>query len=86
MGGSSDGFNASFPGIKLLAQDATGRGVPGLRVRLNVIDVIYPNLPPVATIVTCGLVRSVSEGDSSDLTIEGLKPSEVSTMRDASET
>lgn len=74
-----------YPAIRLQAVDATGRGVPGLRVRMNVFDVSYPNLPSLAEVITCGLVVCPdgpgSAGcDAQELTVEGLLASEVSEM------
>merc|ERR1719305_790172 len=77
------GFDKLFPGkdlplpaIRLRALDAAGNGVPGLRVRLNVFDSIYPNMPPVARVVTCSLLNG-KEGEIEEekvVPIDGMTP------------
>ena len=86
----TNSFNKIFPGkdlplpaIRMRAVDVAGNGVPGLRVRLNVFDSIYPNMPPVARVITCSLLKG-KEGDipaESAVPIEGLTPNEVTEMR-----
>ena len=85
-----NGFNKLFPGkdlplpaIRMRAVDAAGNGVPGLRVRLNVFDSIYPNMPPVARVVTCSLLKG-EEGEipaEKAVPIEGMAPNEVLEMK-----
>ena len=72
-----------FPTIRMRAVDVAGNGVPGLRVRLNVFDSIYPNMPPVARMITCSLLKG-KDGDipaENAVPIEGMSPNEVTEMR-----
>ncbi len=73
------GRELPFPVIKLRAVDAAGRGVSGLRVRLNVFDAIYPNMPPVAKVVTCSLLNPDERG----IEIEGMKPNDKAKMMES---
>merc|ERR1719305_910034 len=84
------GFDKLFPGkdlplpaIRLRALDAAGNGVPGLRVRLNVFDSIYPNMPPVARVVTCSLLKGRDGEDEAEkvVPIDGMAPNEVAEMK-----
>jgi len=84
------GFDKLFPGkdlplpaIRLRALDAAGNGVPGLRVRLNVFDSIYPNMPPVARVVTCSLLKGKDGEDEAEkvVPIDGMAPNEVAEMK-----
>ena len=73
-----------MPAIRLRALDAAGNGVPGLRVRLNVFDSIYPNMPPVARVVTCSLLKKGKKGEieaEKAVPIDGMAPNEVLEMK-----
>ena len=77
------GKDLPLPAIRMRAVDVAGNGVPGLRVRLNVFDSIYPNMPPVARVITCSLLKG-KEGDipaENAIPIEGMSPNEVTEMR-----
>ena len=72
-----------MPAIRLRALDAAGNGVPGLRVRLNVFDSIYPNMPPVARVVTCSLLKG-KDGEieaEKAVPIDGMARNEVLEMK-----
>lgn len=84
-------FILEFPYIRLRATDAAGNGVPGLRVRLNPMDSMFPHMPSLAKVITCGLVRGQKEvtfagnfiqATEGDMTVEGLLPNEVSAMKE----
>ena len=54
---SADGTQ-TLPAVTLRAVDEDGEGVSGLRVRLRQIYQIYPDLPKLGAIISCGLASS----------------------------